>query len=337
MQQPLPVFEYLEPTSLAQAALMLDRDGRRAMPLAGGTDLIPSMRQGLFGPKSLVSLRAIGTLGDISWDENAGLTIGTLATLHAVESHPEIVRRFPVVALAASEVASPTIRRTATVGGNLSLDTRCYYYNQYDDWRACTDPCLKMGGEFCKASPGGNARKCFAAFSADLAPALVALDARITLQCARGERTLALRDFYTGDGANPNGKQDGEIITRVVLPPDKAAYRGVYRKYRIRGSIDYPTAAVTLAARPTKEPNVFDDVRLVISAVVTQPLLVKGIAELLNGKVLDEALIEKAALRAKAAAIPVANTAGERRHRKHIVYEYTRRAFADILKEPGHE
>lgn len=325
-------FEYAEPSSLGQAAELLGRVGRQAMPIAGGTDLMPSMRQGLFAPKVVVSLKAIDELRDVAWDDRNGLSIGALATLRSLESDPHIRRRFPVVAQAASMVASPTIRRTATVGGNLSLDTRCYYYNQYDDWRSCTTPCLKMGGEFCKASPGGKARKCFAAFSADLAPVLVALDASITLLSVRGERTLALRDFYTGDGARPNGKEEGEIITRVTVPKEKAAYRGAYLKHRLRGSIDYPTAAVTLALRPTPDPAVFEDVRLVISAVVTQPLVVKGVAELLDGKPLTEALIDEAASLAKKAAIPVANTEGERRHRKQLVFEFTRKAFADILE-----
>lgn len=326
-------FEYVEPQSLEQAAQLLERVGRSSMLIAGGTDLMPSMRQGLFAPKVVVSLRAIDALRDITWDENRGLSIGALATLRSVESNAQIARRFPVIAHAASLVASPTIRRTATVGGNLCLDTRCWYYNQYDDWRSCTTPCLKMGGEFCKASPGGKARKCFATFSADLAPVLVALDARVTLLSTRGERTLALRDFYTGDGARPNDRQDGEIITQVTIPKEKTAHRGVYLKHRMRGSIDYPTAAVALTLRPTADPRAFEDVRLVLSGVVTQPLAVKGIGELLDGKALTEPLIDEAASLAKKAAIPVANTAGERRHRKHVVFEYTRRAFAGILQE----
>lgn len=325
-------FEYVEPQSLEQAAQILERVGRPSMLIAGGTDLMPSMRQGLFAPKVVVSLRAIDALRDITWDENRGLSIGALATLRSVELSTQISRRFPVIAHAASLIASPTIRRTATVGGNLCLDTRCWYYNQYDEWRSCTTPCLKMGGEFCKASPGGKARKCFATFSADLAPVLVALDARVTLLSIRGERTLALRDFYTGDGARPNDRQDGEIITQVTVPKEKTAHRGVYLKHRMRGSIDYPTAAVALTLRPTADPRAFEDVRLVISGVVTQPLPVKGVGELLDGKALTEALIDEAASLAKKVAIPVANTAGERRHRKHVIFEYTRKAFADILQ-----
>lgn len=330
---PLHDFEYVEPASLEQATQLLTQVGRHAMLIAGGTDLMPSMRQGMFKPKVVVSLRAIDALHEIRRDEHGDLSIGALATLRSVESHAEIQGGFPLIAYAAAQVASPTIRRMATVGGNLCLDTRCYYYNQYDDWRSCSTPCLKMGGEFCKASPGGKARKCFASFSADLAPTLVALDASVTLLSERGKRTMPLQDFYTGDGIRPNCKHDDEILVHVTVPREKTAYRGVYRKYRIRDSIDYPTAAVTLAVRPTADRRVFEDIRLVISGVVTQPLIVKGVAELLNGKALDEALIAEAASLAKKAAIPVANTAGERKHRKHVIVEYTRRAFADILKE----
>lgn len=331
--QALPEFEYIEPASLEQAAQLLRDAGEQCMVIGGGTDLVPSMRQGLFKPKHLLSLQAIDSLRDIRWDDGFGLSIGALATLRSVESHPDVLQSFPLAARGASEVASPSLKQMATVGGNLCLDTRCYYYNQYDHWRECSTACLKMGGEFCKASPGGRARKCFAAFSGDLATTLVALDAQVTLLSGRGERTIALRDFYTGDGAKPNVRQADEILTRVVIPGASRTRIGSYRKYRIRGSIDYPIASVALTARPTGNAEVFEDPRLVVSAVTTRPLVVKGIEELVGGKPLDEALIEAAAQLARRAAIPVANTAGTRAHRKHVVYEFAREAFADLVHQ----
>ncbi len=331
--QALPEFEYFEPASLEQAAQLLRDVGEQCMVLGGGTDLVPSMRQGLFRPKYLLSLQAIDALRDIRWDDRTGLDIGALATLRSVESHPDVLRRFPLAARGAFEVASPSLKQMATVGGNLCLDTRCYYYNQSEQWRECSTACLKMGGEFCKASPGGRARKCFAAFSGDLATTLVALDAQVTLLSGRGERTLALRDFYTGDGAKPNVRQPDEILTRVLIPAASSGRIGSYRKYRIRGSIDYPIASVALTARPTANPDVFEDPRLVVSAVTTRPVVVKGVEELVAGKPLDEALIEAAAQLARRAAIPVANTAGVRTHRKHVVHEFAREAFADLVQQ----
>lgn len=328
----LPHFEYLEPASLGQAADMLRHAGDQCMVIGGGTDLVPSMRQGLFAPKYLLSLQAIDTLRGIQWEEGVGLRIGALATLRSVESDPQVLRRFPLVAKGAFEVASPSIRQMATVGGNICLDTRCSYYNQSENWRRVSSACLKMGGEFCKASPGGRARKCFSAFSADLATVLVALGAQVTLLSGRGERTIALRDFYTGDGAKPNSRISDEILTHVLVPGDKVACLGTYLKYRPRDTIDYPIASVALTLQPTDRKRVFEDVCLVISGVTTRPVVVKGVAELMNGKPLDDGLIEQAAQLARTAAIPVANTAGTRSHRKLMIHEFARKAFADLLQ-----
>lgn len=330
--QPLQPLQYHEPASLAEAAELLARIGVECRVLGGGTDLVPSMRQGLLGPSHLLSLQAIPALHRIEWDESAGLRIGASATLHEVASHREVLARFGIVAEGAFEVGSPTIRRMATVGGNLCLDTRCYYYNQSETWRSCTEPCLKLGGEFCKASPGGNARKCFAAFSADLAPTLVALGAQVSLVSAAGQRQVSMREFYTHDGAQPNVKRADEILTEVLIPRGALGSIGCYRKYRIRDSIDYPIASVALVMRPTADAGVFDQVCLVVGAVNTGPVIVPGVADRLDGQPLDEAAIEFAVLAARKAAMPQANTAGTRGHRKTITAELTRQAFTDLLR-----
>lgn len=333
MQQ-LPEFQYLEPTSVSEAAKMLMEAGAGSMVIGGGTDMLPSMRQGIFSPASVISLQAIPHLGDVEWDDDVGLKIGPLATLRSLENNAEIQKRFPVIAQAAHQVGSPQLREMATVGGNICLDTRCYYYNQSEDWQACDQECLKLGGETCKASPSGRAKKCFAVFSADLAPVLVALDARVILLSGHGEREVSLRDFYTGDGAEPHIKKADEILTGVIVPKHKENIIGNYQKYRIRNSIDYPLAGVVLTLRLNAD-QVAEDVCLVISGVASKPVVVKGISELMNGKGLTGDLIEKAAHAAKKAALPLANTAGERAHRKQIIYEFTLRAFAQAQQGAG--
>ena len=331
MQQPLPEFQYLEPKSIEEASRMLAELGNQAMVIGGGTDMVPSMRQGLLSPKYLVSLQAIAGLRGIRWDDDEGLIIGPLTTLRSVETNPEVLKRFSFVAQAAHAVASPQVREMATVGGNICLDTRCNFYNQSGNWRECSDACTRLGGEYCKGSANGRARKCFAVFSGDLATALVAADARITLHSARGERSLALCDYYTGNGAKPHARESDELLTGVAIPSRMQGVFGTYLKYRVRNSIDYPIAGVALTLRSKGAERISDDVRLVISGIVSKPLLVKGVPELLNGKPLDDSLIEQAAAVARKAATPLANTAGDRNHRKLMIYEFTRQALVQAM------
>jgi 4-hydroxybenzoyl-CoA reductase subunit beta len=327
--QALPKFEFFEPHSIDEATALLAGFGAQGMIIGGGTDLVPSMRQGLFEPKYVMSLQNIGALAEVRWDDAAGLEIGALTTLRSLEQNADIARRLPIIAAAAHAVASPQLRQMATVGGNLCLDTRCHVYNQSDTWRSCNDPCLKMGGVYCTIVP--RAKKCFAVFSADLAPALVALDAQVTLISARGSRTISLKDFYTGNGAKPNGKEPDEVLTKVVVPARMAGYRATYLKFRLRESIDFPVAGVALSVRLEGERAICRDPRLVITGVATAPLMVKGIDELLDGVPLTASAIENAAALAKKTAIPVANAAGAHGHRKQMIYELTRMAFEKLM------
>ncbi len=323
--QPLPAFDYLEPGSIAEAARLLADAGASSMVIGGGTDMVPSIRQGIFTPKCVVSLHNIGGLADIRWSEDAGLEIGALATLRAIETNADIAQRFPMIAEAAHAVGSPQLRQMGTVGGNICLDTRCYYYNQTDAWKSCTEGCLKTGGTLCVAV--ARSKKCFAVFSADLAPALIALGASITLVSARGTRSIDLAAFYTGDGLKPNVREADEILTRIVIPKAKAGYRGSYRKYRIREAIDFPIASVALALQLTGTDRICRDARLVISGAAPSPLLVKGLSALVEGKPLTDELIEQAAGLAKKVALPVANAAGERTHRRLMIFELAKQAF----------
>lgn len=326
--QALPQFEFLEPNSIDEATTLLARLGAQNMIIGGGTDMVPSLRQRLFSPKYVMSLQNIDGLTGICWDDTTGLEIGALTTLRSVEQNAD-VQRLPIIAEAAHAVGSPQLRQMATVGGNLCLDTRCHVYNQSEAWRSCNDACLKMGGVYCSIVP--RAKKCFAVFSADLAPALVALDAQITLVSARGQRTISLKDFYTGNGAKPNGKEPDEVLTKVVVPARMSGYRTTYLKYRVRESIDFPISGVALSVRLQGKENICRDPRLVITGVATAPLTVKGVSELLDGASLTETLIEKVAILAKKTAIPVANAAGAHGHRKQMIYEFTKMAFERLV------
>ena len=167
----LPPFEVLRPWNLDAAVATLGRFGLDVKLVAGGTDLIPSMNQGLFAPKILLDLKGLRDLRFIRFDPERGLTVGAVTTISALTDSPVIARHFPVLHAAARNVASPLLRNMGTVGGNLCLDTRCLYYNQSAFWRQSLGGCIKNEGTICHVAPASD--KCWAAFSGDVAPALL--------------------------------------------------------------------------------------------------------------------------------------------------------------------
>src|ERR1700688_3955703 len=214
--------------------------------VAGGTDLIPSMRQKLFEPQYVLDIRHIKELKGIH-EQGSGVEIGALTPLTTIEHSDLLRRRSQVLTEAAATVASPLLRNMGTIGGNICLDTRCLWYNQSLTWRKGCGFCIKKDGDLCHVAPGGT--KCWAAFSGDTPPALLCLNAAIEIAAPNGTRQIPLRDFYTGDGVAYRKLQPNELVTRVFLPESSSDYRGVYRKLRVRGSIDYPLAGVAVVIK----------------------------------------------------------------------------------------
>jgi 4-hydroxybenzoyl-CoA reductase subunit beta len=323
----LPDFQYLEPKTIEEASLFLKEHAQECKVMGGGTDLLPSLKQRIFKPKYLVNLCAIPNLDRIEWDERTGLRIGPSVKLRSLETGPLIGVNYPMIAKAASEVGSVQLRQMGTVGGNLCLDTRCYYYNQSDFWRKCRPTCIKMGGERCNAIEGG--KKCFAVFSGDLAPALIALGAKIKLLSSRRERTLLLRDFYTGNGAKPLAVEPDEIMVALEIPPLPKESFGIYLKYRIRGSIDFPIASVAALLTVEGKEKVCRDVGIVIGAVGARPEEIKGVQELLLGKRLEPSLIEEASDLGFKAARPIDNAASSASYRKRMIKIFVKKALTE--------
>jgi 4-hydroxybenzoyl-CoA reductase subunit beta len=290
--------------------------------IAGGTDLIPSMRQKLFEPEFVLDLRRIEGLGGIKTRDDGGVEIGALTSLRAIERSSFLRERYPVLTEAASAVASPVLRNMGTIGGNICLDTRCLWYNQSLAWRKACGFCIKKDGDLCHVAPGGT--KCWAVFSGDTPAALLCLNAEIEIASPTGVRRAALVDFYTGLGDNHRKLQPDEVVTRVFLPPSSAGYRGVYRKLRIRGSIDYPLAGVAVAIK--RSNGHIADARIGITAVNPAPLLVEGVPELLVGKAVDESLAENAADLAARTSKPLTTSALTPQYRREMIRVFTKRA-----------
>jgi 4-hydroxybenzoyl-CoA reductase subunit beta len=289
--------------------------------LAGGTDLIPSMRQKLFEPEYVLDLRGVVELRGIR-PHAGGVEIGALTTLSAIEKSPHLRQHYPVLPEAAATVASPVLRNMGTLGGNICLDTRCLWYNQSLTWRKGCGFCIKKDGNICHVAPGGT--KCWAAFSGDTPPALLCLNAEIEIAGAGGLRRVALRDFYTGDGENFRRLSASELVTRVFLPQESAGYQGIYRKLRVRGSIDYPLAGVAVVMK--RSNGHVADARVAITAVNPAPLLIQRAGEMLAGKVVDEKLADAVGDIAARTAKPLTTSALTPEYRREMIRVFTKRA-----------
>jgi 4-hydroxybenzoyl-CoA reductase subunit beta len=291
--------------------------------LAGGTDLIPSMRQKLFEPQYVLDLRAIAELHGVLPQASGAVEIGALTALSTIERSAYLRQYYPVLTEAAATVASPVLRNMGTIGGNICLDTRCLWYNQSLTWRKGCGFCIKKDGNLCHVAPGGA--KCWAAFSGDTPPALLCLNAEIEIVGQNGARRIALREFYTGDGENYRKLLSDELVTRIFLPAESAGYRGVYRKLRVRGSIDYPLAGVAVVMK--RSNGHVADARIAMTAVNPAPVLVERAGEMLIGKAVDETLAEAVGDVAARTAKPLTTSALTPEYRREIIRVFTKRAI----------
>jgi 4-hydroxybenzoyl-CoA reductase subunit beta len=320
----LPDFQVLRPRTVAEAVELLGKYAGEVQVIAGGTDLIPSLRQRLFAPKYVLDIGRISELRCIRPERDC-LIIGAGTSLNAIE-HSDVIRRdYPVLAVAAAAVASPLLRNMGTLGGNICLNTRCIWYNQSLTWRKTCNFCIKKDGDLCHVAPGGS--KCWAAFSADTPPALLCLGAELEIVGPGGARRIAIRDFYTNLGDAPIKLGKDELLTYISLPTASAGYHGTYRKLRIRGSIDYPLAGSAVALKYSN--GRVADVRLAITAVNPAPLLVRGAEELLTGKPLTEDLASAAGELAAKTAKPLTTSALTPEYRREMVRVLTKRALLD--------
>lgn len=323
----LPTFTLLRPGTLPEALGILEEKAREVRVLAGGTDLVPSMRQRLFAPEYVLDIRRVPGLAGIRRSER-GTEIGALTSLREIERSDYLREHYPLLVEAAETVASPVIRNMGTIAGNICLDTRCLWYNQSLAWRKSCGFCIKKDGTLCHVAPGGT--KCWAVFSADTPPALLCLDAEVEIMSARRTRRIPLRDFYTGEGDLYRRLESNELITRIFLPSTSAHYRGIYRKLRIRGSIDYPLAGVALAVKKTG--GQVEDLRLALTAVNPAPTLVEGVATALQQLPTPTELAGTIGELAARAAKPLTTSALTPEYRREMIRLYARRAVLEVAQ-----
>ena len=321
----LPRFSYRAPATIPEAAAILAGEGPDALLLAGGTDLVPNMKRRQQTPKTVVALRGVHELRDVSI--GLELSLGAGLTLTDVVQAAIVRERYVGLWQAAAQVATPHLRNMGTLGGNLCLDTRCTYYDQNLEWRRAIDFCMKKDGETCWVAPGSP--RCLAVSSTDTAPALISLGAHVKLVSTRGERIVALDDLYANDGIRYLTRNPDEILTTVLLE-DEPARRSTYWKLRRRGSFDFPVLSVAASARFAADGRTVEDATIVLGAVASRPQASAPASAAIVGNELTDATIESAAEAAARVAKPMDNTDFTLHWRKRVTRAFVTYALREL-------
>ncbi len=297
----LPAFNYARPESLKEVFRELKTTN--AYLHAGGSDLLGCLHDGIFPATKLVSLNALKGLNSIKKTADGGLKIGALVNISTLAAASDISRRYPVLAEAAAQVASPQLRNQGTLGGNLCQKPRCWYYRGEFD-------CVRKGGAKCYAFNGQNQFHCILGGSAcyivhpsDVAPALVALDAVVKISGAQGERTLPVADLHVHPKDDPLREtylEPGEVITAVQLPAAASGLRSSYRKIGARQSWDFAVAGLALAL--VMDQDRVTNARIVLSGAAPVPWRSREAETALKGQRLSAETAGQAAAAAVAKA-----------------------------------
>src|SRR3989441_6031852 len=282
----MPAFELFQPTSVDDTLALLDRHHAGAWVMAGGLDSFDWLKDRIKRPKVVVDLsavqglRGIRTVGD-------GLEIGATTTLTEVVNHPTVKDKYGILMEAAEAAASPQIRNQGTLGGNVSQDTRCWYYRGGWD-------CYRAGGNTCYADTPTSvnrehaifdADRCVAVNPSDTAPALVALDAKMVIRGPKGERTVDAEDYFIGPGIDITRMtvlEPNELLTTIRIPSTMAGAQFYFEKVRDRQVWDFPLVNVASAIK-TNGANI-GEVRIVVNAVAAKPRRLKNVEAAITGK-----------------------------------------------------
>lgn len=329
----LPTFEYVAPRSVKDACRALAAGDGEARAIAGGTELLMALRNRQDHANLLVDLGAL-PFDRISCAEDGGLRIGALVSLRHLAAHPLAAEKYAVLAQAARAAGTVQLQAMATLGGNLCQNTCCMYLHRATGARQSLEPCLKLDGEVCHVVAASAA--CWASYAGDLAPALLVLRATLVIADPHGEKTLPLRDLFSGDGKRPHTLLPGQIITEIRIPAPASRSGGAYLKLRQRATLDYPLLVV--AAQVTMEAGgaTCREAALALTGVDRAPVVVEE-AGRLDGKALTDESIRELAGTARRRARAVSNVCGiPVRYRRDMVNVYAESALRQARDAAAH-
>ena len=308
----LPPFEIHTPSSLEEAIKISEKIKSEGFDyISGGTDLLQNYKNRLNVKPHLISLKEVKELNFIKENE-----IGALSTLDSITTNKKIKKNFTGLFEACSQVGSILVRKTATIGGNLLIDNRCYFYNQTAFWRTSLGSCLKAESDECRVIP--QKEYCVATFSSDSAPMLVAVNAKYELHGSKGSRIIDSGNFYRHDGIRRNIKQKNEIITKIILPKNIKETKTGYEKLRIRDTFDYPLVSVAGSLQKNSK-NKIKKIKIVLGAVGTYPIDNDEITDAFKGEKVSENLIDEISEKIQKKAQPYNNLTLPVGYRKKMI------------------
>ncbi len=323
----LPPFTLHQPTTLAEAVALLAQYAPDVRVISGGTDLVPNLKLAQTKVGHLVSAKFLEKLHGITRTDTH-LRIGAATGLHALAQDGDVQDVLPALAYAASRIASPQIRNMGTLGGNISLDTRCRYINQSELWREALGGCLKSHGTECHVVPGGQG--CVAALSADTVPSLIAYGAIAEMVSDQGVRRAPVAELFQQDGTWHVRIAREEILVAVEIPIPSPQTRVAYRKWAVRQSIDFPL--VSVAVRLDVDGAVLAGGSIVVGALGPRPRVLT--LERLAGRPLDEALAQALGQMAWDRARPLPNIPYDAEYRRERMVIEIRRAVRVLVGLP---
>jgi len=303
----MPAFELLQPTSIADAQSLLDQSRSDVWVLAGGLDSFDWLKDRIKRPKTVVDLSGVEELRGIR-TTGEGIEIGAMTTLTEVEQHSVIREKYSLLSESAAVVASPQIRNQGTLGGNVSQDTRCWYYRA--GW-----PCYRAGGNICYAdTPEGRNRehailhadRCVAVNPSDTAPALIALDAKFVIRTRKGDRVLDAEDYFIGpdiDITRLHILEPGDLLTAIRIPSTWAGAKFYFEKVRDRNVWDFPL--LNVASAMTITGGRIDRFRIAVNGAAARPLRLKNVESAVRGMPPNTVTGEMAGKMAVRGAVPL--------------------------------
>jgi len=304
----MPAFELFQPATTEDALGLTARYGSDAWVLAGGLDSFDWLKDRIRKPKYVIDLSQIKELRGIRAAEGGGIEIGAMTTLTEVVRHPTVREKFSILSEGAEAAASPQIRNQGTIGGNVSQDTRCWYYR--GGWK-----CYRAGGNICFAdTPTAvnrehailGADRCVAVNPSDTAPALIVLDSKMVIRGPKGERVLDAEEYFIGpdmDIMRMNVLQPGELLTAIRIPATWAGTQFYFEKVRDRQVWDFPLVNVASAAVFTN--GNIERIRIAVNGVAARPLRLKAVESAITGKPRNAATADMAGAMAIAGAEPL--------------------------------
>ena len=317
----MAAFELYQPSSVAEAQKLLEQHGSDAWVLAGGLDSFDWFKDRIKKPKAVIDLSGIEELRGVRTTPD-GVEIGAMTTLTEVVDHPIIKQKYALLAQAAELVASPQIRNQGTIGGNVSQDTRCWYYR--GGW-----PCYRAGGNICYAdAPEGrnrehailHAARCVAVNPSDTAPALIALDAKFVVRTRKGEHVVDAEDYFIGpdiDITRLHILQPGDLLTAIRIPAVWAGAQFYFEKIRDRNVWDFPLMNVASAIATSGES--IERIRIAVNGAAARPLRLKAVEDAVRGRPRSAATGEIAGKLAVQGAVPLQFNAYKIPLMRHLV------------------